>query len=76
MDKLKIISVKFIVLCFLYLPDSGIDSTPQLHILTVNKTVASPDELVDLVGVTGAGLDVFTEDGRHTEHFLAAQVIS
>ena len=57
---------------FFSLPDSGIDRPTQLHVLTVNETVASPDELIDLVGVAGAGLDVFTEQGRDVEELLAA----
>ena len=59
-----------------FLPDSGIDRPTQLHVLTVNETVASPDELIDLVGVAGAGLDVFAHGGRHPQNLLASQLIS
>ena len=75
MDKLKIKSYSCSTSPPL-LPDGGVHRPAQLHVLTVDQTVASPDELVNLIGVTGAGLDVFTEDGRHTEHLIAAQVIS
>ena len=61
---------------FFSLPDSGIDRPTQLHVLTVNETVASPDELIDLVGVAGAGLDVFAHGGRHPQNLLASQLIS
>ena len=56
----------------MYLPDSRIHGPPQLHVLTVNQTVAFPDELIDLVSVTGAGLDVFADEGRDVENLLAA----
>ena len=65
-----------LTLCFLHLPDGGVDGASQLHILTVNETVAPPDELVYLVGVAGAGLDVFAHGGRHPQNLLAGQLIS
>jgi len=52
--------------------DSRVHGTTQLHVRAVNQTVAFPDELIDLVSVTGAGLDVFTEEGRYAENLLAA----
>ena len=52
--------------------NAGINSASKFNILTVDEAVAPPDELIDLVSVTGAGLDVFTQQGRDVEKLLAA----
>ena len=49
--------------------DAGVHRSPKLNILTVNETVASSDELIDLIGITGAGLDMFGDNGGYPYNF-------
>ena len=55
-------------------PDARINSSPELHVLTVDQAVPPPDELVDLVGVAGAGLDVLAHDGGHANDVVMLKV--
>ena len=49
--------------------NAGINSTSKFNILTVDQAVASPDELIDLICVTGAGLNVFSDNGGYSDNF-------
>jgi len=54
--------------------DAGVDGSTQLNILTVNETVASPNELIDLIGIAGTGLNVLGNNGGHPDNFWIGQL--
>ena len=51
--------------------DTGVHGAPQLDVLAVDEAVTFPEELVDLISVARAGLDVLGHDGGHLNDLLA-----
>ena len=54
--------------------NAWINSTSKFNILTVNEAVAPPDELIDLISVTGAGLNMFSDNGGYSDNFWMGQL--
>ena len=54
--------------------NAGINSASEFNVLTVDEAVASPDELIDLICVTGAGLNVFSDNGGYSDNFWMGQL--
>ena len=54
--------------------NAGINCSSKFNILTVDEAMASPDELVDLIRVTGAGLNMFSDNGGYSDNFWIGQL--